>query len=372
MNDDELKNLWQQQPLKDPPSAAQLISAMQNKSTRLRRDLRARDLRELVACGFIILVFGYFFFHEGAPIARVGWLIVIGSAIFIAWKLLHTRRTTPPAQPGATLVESLRAELNSVRAQSRLLQSVLWWYLLPPGIGLLVATWGMRINLHAKIPCTLVFIAVYALVYWVNQWARSSQLVPLEAQLEALLRSAETGEPLGETHVANLRPIVLSVATAERVRPAEFKVAFWQIALYGEISFVGMWFFLMLGLTEGNSSRMFDWQHVVWTVPFFLAGLIFSWILQRATERAVGLSPLGIHLHKGHSLILWDEIKEVRPVRILNIRSLRLVKESGEKTIIPWTSLDRHFDLKAAVENFAPPNHPIRNYLSLLTRAQPQ
>jgi len=31
-------------------------------------------------------------------------------------------------------------------------------------------------------------------------------ILPVEAQLQSLLHSAETGEPLDETHVANLRP----------------------------------------------------------------------------------------------------------------------------------------------------------------------
>ena len=48
MNDDELKQLWQQQPLRDPPSAAQLVSAMQKQTTRLRRIVDARDLREVL------------------------------------------------------------------------------------------------------------------------------------------------------------------------------------------------------------------------------------------------------------------------------------------------------------------------------------
>jgi len=52
----------------------------------------------------------------------------------------------------------------------------------------------------------------------------------------------------------------------------------------------------------------------------------------------------------------------------MNVRSLWLIKESGEKTIMPWTSLERHSDLKAAVECSAPANHPIRKYLSLLKR----
>lgn len=383
MNDDELRKLWQQQPLNTPnTSPAQLISAAQNKMSRFRRCLNARDFRELLASAIVIIIFGFYFFNERTPIVRLGWLIVIGGSIFAAWMLVHARRTTPPAPPGATIVESLRAELNSVRTQSRLLGSVLWWYLLPPGIGLLVATWGMRINLHAKIPATLIYVALYGFIYWLNQRARSKELLPMEAQLESLLHSAETGEPLDEADVANLRPIVLSMAAADRVKAAEFKVAFWQLALYGEIGFVGIWFFLMLGL-EGDRilrdlshgsmhfvSKVFSWPHLVWLVPFFLAGLLFSWLLQKATERAVGISTFGVHLYKGLSLIPWDEIKEARTLRVLNIRSLWLIRESGEKTIMPWTSLERHSDLKAAVETFAPANHPIRKYLSLLKRTQ--
>jgi hypothetical protein len=112
----------------------------------------------------------------------------------------------------------------------------------------------------------------------------------------------------------------------------------------------------------------FSWQHLLWLVPFILAGLLYAWLLQKTTERTVGISTLGIHLHQGQNLILWDEIKVVRTLRILNIRSLWLIRESGEKTIMPWTSLERRPDLQAAVEGFAPAGHPLRQYLSLLRR----
>lgn len=377
MNDDELKRLWQQQPLREPDiTAAQVISAMQKQTTQLRRSLDSRDLRELVACAVVIIIFGIFYFTVyRTPISRLGDLIVIGSAIFIAVKLVYARRTAPPAPPGATIVESLRAELKSARTQSRLLGSVLWWYLLPLGIGVLVATWGLPANLHAKIPVTLVVIAVNAFVYWLNQWARSNQLSPIEAQLESLLHSAETGEPLDEKHVANLRPIALSMTAASQVKPAEFKVAFWQLAIFGVPGIVGIWFFLMLALTDWNIKppipmtfvlRLFSPLHLVLLVPFFLAGLLYSRLIQKTTERAVGISTLGIHLSKGQTLMLWDEIKEVRPFRFLHIRNLWLIRESGEKTRMHWTPLERHSDLKAAVESFAPANHPIRKYLPLL------
>lgn len=501
MNDDELKKLWQQQPLREPaPSAADLISATQSKTSLLRRSLNARDLRELLACAFVIVIFGYFYFTVyREPVSRFGVWVIIGSMIVIAWKIVHTRRTTPPAPPGATVVEFLRAELNSVRTQSRLLGSVLWWYILPLSIGLTVATWGLPIDVFSKIFATLVFIAIGAFIFWLNQRARANRLLPLEAQLESLLRSAETGEPLEEKHVSDLHPIVLSMAAADQVKPAEFKVAFWQIAVFGIPGIVGIWFFLMLGSTIDKSDwqaseqihepvaqavpteeanrysavarkviellnagdyaalqelysremskasppnrtsefytrlttafgkiesfdnptgggyrgwiafrlqcqrgaltmslalnsddkisgihfrptprppasiksfvlQLFSWQHLVWLPPFFLGGLLYTWLLQKVTERAVGISTLGVHLSHGQNLILWDEIKEIRPLRFLHVKNLWLIRESGEKTLMHWTPLERHSDLKAAVEEFAPADHPIRKYLSLLRR----
>jgi hypothetical protein len=498
MNDDELKKLWQQQPLRKPDvSAAQLISAMQKQTTQLRHTLLARDVRELLACVIVCVLFGtYYFTLSQTPMSRLGDLIVIGSSIFIAWKLVHARRTNPPAPPGATVVESLRAELNAVRTQSQLLGSVLWWYLLPLAIGIFVCTWGSFGGgfggLVGNIIYTIVVIALYAFIYRLNQHARANQLLPLEAQLESLLHSAQTGEPLDEAQVANLRTIALSMAAANHVKPVEFRLGFWQLAIFGVPGIVGIWFFLIIGLTDWNIKpqipknfvqsveetnrysvvarkivdllnagdyvgvhelynkemnksfppketaafyaglarefgkiekfdvppggyhgwilfrlhcqrgnwtmnlaldaddkisgislqperkrseniksyvlRLFSSLHLALIVPFFLAGLLYSWLIQKVTARAVGISTLGIHLCKGQTLILWDEIKEVRPFRFLHIRNLWLIKESGEKTRMHWTPLERHADLKVAIDSFAPANHPIREYLSLLKR----
>src|SRR5436190_11198790 len=264
MNDDELKKLWLQQPLRDPgPTPAQVRSAMQNKTTQLRRTLLARDVVELSACVFVGVIFSIYYFMNRAPIMRLGALITVAGSIFIACKILRARRTTPTAKPDATVVESLRAELHSVRTQSQLLRSVVWWYLLPLAVGTVVFVWGMPFNglgftfgsIVLKIVFTLFTLALDVFIYRLNQRAVSKQLLPVEAQLESLLRSAETGEPLEETQVAALRPMVLSMAAADRVKPVEFKVAFWQIAIFGIPGIVGIWFFLMLGLTMDNPDR---------------------------------------------------------------------------------------------------------------------
>lgn len=496
MNDDELKQLWQQQTLRQPTlSTADLLAAMQVQSSQFRRILRARDLRELIACAIVGLIFGYFYFfsHAHQPMVRLGDLIVVGGALYIAWKLVSTSRAHPPAAPGATTVESIRAELTSVRAQSHLLNTVHIWYLSPIALGLAVSTWGSGSPLAFKIIYSIFVLALFAFIYWLNQWARTKQILPLQAQLESLLHSAETGAPISDQQTTTLRPIALSLASADKVKPIEFKVAFWPIAFFSEIGFIGIWFFFMLGQALDNpkseaplpppaalrpeettrystaarqivdllnaqdysaiqnrftpgmtavlppheapeffnklaarygrihdltgpisngyqdwtafhlqgqsrqaimslalstnnqiaglhfrpaptpnptfssvTRELFSWQRLIWLPVFFLAGLAFARLLQNGTARAVGISPLGLHLAKGQQLILWDEITEVRPFRLLHIRSLYLIQPAAPKTLMPWTSLENHHTLKSVIDQHAPPNHPIRQYLPLL------
>jgi hypothetical protein len=70
-----------------------------------------------------------------------------------------------------------------------------------------------------------------------------------------------------------------------------------------------MWVILIFGLTLDKlhehpqrvsfadfMAQVFIWQHVIWIVPFFLGGLVYTWLLQKWTERAVGISALGVHL----------------------------------------------------------------------------
>ncbi|MDR3402019.1 MAG: serine hydrolase [Chthoniobacter sp.] len=374
MHDDALKQLWQGQHFEARPALPDdaQIAALKKRMNCFDKTIQWRDYREVAACLFIIVYFGWvLFFQNNSVLTQAGCVVLIASAIFIAWKLVGSKRRLPKAEPNAPVFAAVRVELQKVDNQIGLLKSVAWWYLLPLFVGVMMVCFGTPVSLLSKLGYFVFVLALYVFIYWLNQRAVKNNLRPLKRALEALLHSAETGEPLDQTHVANLRPIIdLSMTAA--VKPAEFKVGFWQIALFGEIGFVGIWFFWMLGRTNFNVPRIFIAQHLVWSVPFFLAGLLYSWLLQKITERALGISTLGVHLCKGQNLILWDEIKEVRPLRILHSHSLWLISESGEKTIMPWTTLERHSALKAAVEKSAPANHPIRKYLSLLQPERPK
>ena len=369
MNDDALKKLWQEQNFRSSlalPDDAQ-IAAMKTRMKGFDKTISGRDYGEVAACIFIVGWFGWdLLFRKNSPLTQAGCVVLIVSAVFIAWKLIGSKRRLPKLDPDAPLFDAVKVELKKVENQIGLLKSVAWWYLLPLFVGVMMCHWGGRGNVLSKLIYSTVVLAVFAFIYSLNQRAVRNNLVPMKRKLAALLHSAETGEPFDQTQIANLRRIAFSMTAASQVKPVEFKVAFWQLANYGVPGIVGIWFFGMLGLTNFNVSRMFSWQNLLWGVLSFLGGLIYTWLIQKTVKRAVGISAMGIHLQNGTSLILWDEIKEVRPFRFLNIQNLWLITESGEKSRMHWTPLERHADVKAAVEKFAPANHPLREHLSLL------
>lgn len=507
MNDDALKKLWQEQNFRSSPplSDEAQIAAMKTRMKGFDETIRWRDYGEVAACIFIVGWFGWnLLFRNNSPLTQAGCVVLIVSAVFIAWKLIWSKRRLPKPEANAPIFDAVKVELQKVENQIGLLKSVAWWYLLPLLVGVMMCYWGGRGSIPSKLTYSAFVLALFAFIYWLNQLVVRNNLLPLKRKLDALLHSVETGEPLDQAQIADLQQIAFSLTAAEQVKPVEFKVAFWQLAIYGIPGIVGIWFFLILsstvsdrdwlvneralenpalsvhaeainetnryfivtrklvdllnaddyaavqrlynpdmskfspsqetadfyaGIAErygkiknirgttGNGYNgwiafrldyqhgemtmsleldasdkisgiyfqptplrfvdikdnfkpflvhLFSWQHLLWGVLSFAGGLLYTWLIQKTTKRAVGISTLGIHLQNGNSLILWDEIKEVRPFRFLNIRNLWLITESGEKMRMHWTPLERQSDLKAAVEKFAPANHPLRQYLPLL------
>jgi len=380
-----------------------LRSAVQQKQRSFRATVLFRDCLEI---GTAVLLLPYWFYGGIRYSLPWTWWLCVPSILFVAGFLLIDRRrhSQKPTNPDQPLVKIVQDSLDQVDHQIWLLRNVFWWYLLPFIIPMLAfvahVTWSTWIPSEGWVSalfsvCFFLFLAgflfvLYGFVYWLNQNAVRTQLQPRRNDLSQLLTSLtdETGQPLDETLIANLRPTALALAAAGQVQPVEFKVSFRQLAFFGEIGFIGFWFFSMLSLALTQWLRnlnvqdwatkdravnspsflqlLFSWQHLAWLIPFFLAGLLYAWILQRFTERAVGISTLGVHLQKGQILILWDEIKQIQVFKLMGVRSLWLIRESGEKMILPWTGLERHSDLRASVERFAPPNHPIRQHLPLL------
>jgi CubicO group peptidase (beta-lactamase class C family) len=197
MHDEALKKLWQEQRFDAPPPVLdeKQIAAMQRKMKKFDRTILWRDWRENIAAIFIALFFGVMFFTGPALMPRIGCVILVLASAFICWYPMHKKRGVAKTAPDAPVTEALECELEKVEVQIRLLRSILWWYLLPLGVGVLVFYFGMQPQVSSKIGFFICVTAVYAFIYWLNQRAVEKQLVPLKREIEGLL---QLGEPISQ------------------------------------------------------------------------------------------------------------------------------------------------------------------------------
>ncbi len=194
MNDDFLKNLWRGQDLGAPPPLpnAQELTAMRQKMKCFDATIRRRDAGELLAGVVLVVWFGCYYFAYPAPLARLGSVVVILSAIFIDCRLFWSKRAGPKPDSTASVMDTLKAELRKVEIQIGLLKTVLWWYLLPLSVGAMLFYVGLGLSWLSNAAFLGFTVATDAAIYWLNQTAVRRQLLPLKAELQSLLDSEQS------------------------------------------------------------------------------------------------------------------------------------------------------------------------------------
>ena len=129
----------------------------------------------------------------------MGFLFI---AVFMTVDRIAQKRKQP--KRNETLAGCLESSLAEVEHQIWLLKNVLWWYLLPPGIGFVAFSLGMVVStmrdlgggLFGLSICAGVigfFVFVFVGVYRLNQRAVRKELLPRKAELDELATSLQNG-----------------------------------------------------------------------------------------------------------------------------------------------------------------------------------
>jgi hypothetical protein len=188
MSDEELKNLWRQ-PLTPPSSgtATDVVAGMRKRMRKFDKTIFWRDVRELAACVFVFIFFAVYYFRVATALSRAGCVVIVLSAVFIAGKILAAHRMKRRNLVSASVRDFLLGEVEKVSRQIRLLETVVWWYLLPLFIGVELFSWGGAAPVQDKVVNLVVTLFVYAVLYWANRYAARKSLRPLKEQLEQTL-----------------------------------------------------------------------------------------------------------------------------------------------------------------------------------------
>ena len=202
MTFEELKETWQSQQgaLMLTIDSNMLLNEVKRSKEYFESAIFWRDVREAGLCA----VLSIFFLYVGIRLAL--WplfllaALTLGVGLFLVVDRALQKRKAPKFT--GSLAGCIESALAQVNHQIRLLKSVLWWYLLPPGIGMTISyihlayvlrrapTWCLLMPVASFIVMTIVLWGVYRL----NQCAVRKELLPRRAELEQLLNALENGD----------------------------------------------------------------------------------------------------------------------------------------------------------------------------------
>lgn len=169
---------------------------------RNKRDFAAgifcRDFREIIIGLIVITIFLI------VSIQTNDWhsLFVILPTLFVIGFLIVDRITQKKMniKMGDNLELCIKEAIREVRHQIWLLKNVLWWYLAPLWIGMYAYFIHSGVRRHGwdfwhdqELWIDLVLIALLCIgIYYMNQWAIKSELIPRRKELEDMLESIQS------------------------------------------------------------------------------------------------------------------------------------------------------------------------------------
>lgn len=182
-----------------------LLKEVQRNKRSFESTVFWRDVREVGLAFLMAAFFLYVGITENAWPLVVLAILVLFVGVFLLVDHIVQRRNKPVfTEPLLRCVES---SLNQVNHQIWLLKNVLWWYLLPPGVGIgifiIFCAWGtiwniVTWNIIAKeFTAILGFLIGYSVfcvllfwgIYWLNQRCVRKELQPRRRELETLLKN---------------------------------------------------------------------------------------------------------------------------------------------------------------------------------------
>ncbi|MGK7312511.1 MAG: hypothetical protein ACN0LA_09750 [Candidatus Longimicrobiales bacterium M2_2A_002] len=191
---DAYRDAWNRQDVndRDRPTDEELVAMTERRAADFDRTIRRRDRLETLAAVVVILVFGFEAVTATAWLERTGAAIVVVASAFIVWWLRRTRSGSGSVAGDASaavlpVAERVRLERDSVDAQIRLLESVLWWYLAPLALGISLFILGLGTGTLLTVASLVGLIIVYAVIWRINQRTVRRELRPRRERLSRLL-----------------------------------------------------------------------------------------------------------------------------------------------------------------------------------------
>jgi hypothetical protein len=163
---DELCNAWQTQPTENITMS---LEEIRSRAGKFQRTIWRRNAREYVAFAIVVIVFGYYIKWIPNPVARVGSVMTIAGALYVAYQL-HRRASSEATPASGAFEHCLGFHRRGLERQRDALQNIWSWYLGPliPGLVVFIAGTAIAapIPIRYRVLTTAISLAFVGVVFW--------------------------------------------------------------------------------------------------------------------------------------------------------------------------------------------------------------
>ncbi|GBD91483.1 hypothetical protein BMS3Abin04_02215 [bacterium BMS3Abin04] len=169
---------------------SRLMIDLQSSFDRLHKSIKYRDLIEIITAIVMILIFGYITYTVPFVLSKIAAIFIILWLIYVIFRLRSSKKLKPSAVTESYL-DYLYKTKEYLRIQKKLLDSVLYWYILPPFIGIIVFLSGIWIipETHNTIIMTAVGTVGYGIfAYLLNKRKVKKEIIPRLRKTDELIK----------------------------------------------------------------------------------------------------------------------------------------------------------------------------------------
>jgi Ca2+/Na+ antiporter len=205
MLEPELKDIWKNSSRTSQITfeTNQLIDELNAKVSDIQKKIRNRDLREISASLFGILIFGYMLYEIPFPITKLACGFSIMWFVFVIFKFKQSKQQNIPAKLSLSLTEQLDYQETTMQYQVNLLESAAYWYSAPAFVTNLIFIVGLGnpvdyswsntiaesflpLTINLKIITIIGLTLFYAFTIWINKRAVTVGVKPLLKNVKAM------------------------------------------------------------------------------------------------------------------------------------------------------------------------------------------
>jgi len=210
MLEQELKNIWKNSSKTEQIKfeTSRLMIDLNRKINRFEKTIRYRDMREIAASILGIFLFGYFVYEIPFLLTKIASFFTVIWFAYVIYKFRAAKKHKLSANLSLSFREQLEHQKENTIQQAKLLDTVLYWYLIPPFILNVIFVIGLEspadynwsntiANQLLPLAITykiayLIFIAVlYAGILWLNKRAVKKGINPVIKEIENVLQQLE-------------------------------------------------------------------------------------------------------------------------------------------------------------------------------------